>query len=107
MKIIEQCKITSGNVDPLTFYIHRHHIPNVFFQLMRVLVMNSMETEYYSICSDPQLLDFVGYRNELSMLSMTLALLKNRLHALELPLDVDMNNITYWQRFCLMYRSGI
>lgn len=72
---------------------------------MRVLVMNSMETKYYSICADEQLLDFVGYRNELAMLSMTLALLNNRLHAIK-PLDVDVNNITYWQRFCLMYRKG-
>ncbi|GAA5811478.1 hypothetical protein MFLAVUS_004915 [Mucor flavus] len=105
MKIIQQCNITSGNLDPLTFYIHRNHIPTVFFKLMRVLVMNSMETKYYSICADEQLLDFVGYRNELAMLSMTLALLNNRLHAIK-PLDVDVNNITYWQRFCLMYRKG-
>lgn len=73
---------------------------------MRVLVMNSVETEYYSICADTQLLEFVGYRNELSMLSMTLALLKSRLHALKtVSFEVD-EKLTECQKFALMYRAG-
>lgn len=68
--------------------------------------MNSAETEYYSICADSQLLEFVGYRNELSMLSMTLALLKSRLHALKTVSFTVDESISEWQKFSLMYRSG-
>lgn len=73
---------------------------------MRVLVMNRMETEYYSACTNTDLLDFVGYRNELSMLSMTLALLTHRLRAIKnITYTVD-DEIKYWQKFSLMYRAG-
>ncbi|ORE19341.1 hypothetical protein BCV71DRAFT_177805 [Rhizopus microsporus] len=48
----------------------------------------------------------VGYRNELSMLSMTLTLLKTRLIALKsVNLDTS-DNIPAWRKFALMYRAG-
>lgn len=68
--------------------------------------MNSMETAYYANCNDSKFLDMVGYRNELSTLSMILALLKNRLLALKsVTLDTS-DNIPPWQKYSLMYRSG-
>lgn len=72
---------------------------------MRVLVMNSMETEHFAFCTDTNLLDFVGYRNEITMISMTLSLLKSKLYALK---SVKLGNelIPYWQKFALMYRAG-
>lgn len=73
---------------------------------MRVLVMNGIEMEHYSICADAEYLDFVGYRNELSMLAMTLAILKSRLQALRSTNFVVDDNLPYWQKFALMYRSG-
>lgn len=72
---------------------------------MRVLVMNSMETEHYAICADAHLLDFVGYRNEITMITMTLALLKSKLHAIK-SVQLETEHIPYWQQFALMYRAG-
>lgn len=72
---------------------------------MRVLVMNPLETQYYANCSDAQLLDFVGYRNEISMISMTTAMLKSKLHALK-SVQLPTDNLPYWQKFALMYRAG-
>lgn len=106
MKIVKNCEVSSGNHDPLTFYIHRHSIPEQFLRLMRVLVMNSLETKFYSNCRDAKFLDFVGYRNELSILSMTSGLLNYRLRVLR---NVQFNtddNMAYWQKFSLMYRGG-
>lgn len=68
--------------------------------------MNSMETELYAACTDAHLLDFVGYRNEITMMSMTLALLKSKLHAIK-SVDLETEHIPYWQKFALMYRAGI
>lgn len=72
---------------------------------MRVLVMNSIETEYFAICADANLLDFVGYRNEITMISMTLSLLKSKFHALK-SVQLENEHIPYWQKFALMYRAG-
>lgn len=73
---------------------------------MRVLVMNRMETEYYSTCTDANLLNFVGYRNELSMLSMTLALITHRLRAIRNTTFTVNDDTKHWQKFSLMYRAG-
>ncbi|CAO3697257.1 unnamed protein product [Rhizopus stolonifer] len=106
LNILKNCNISSGNSDEFTYYIHRNNISPEFFKMMRVLVMNSMETACYKDCSNSALLEKVGYRNELSMLSMTLALLKARLFALKsVTLDVS-DNIRPWQKYALMYRSG-
>ncbi|CAO3648430.1 unnamed protein product [Mucor fragilis] len=105
LSILKQCQVSSGNADPLTFYFHRSNLPESFFQLMRVLVMNSMETEHYAICADAHLLDFVGYRNEITMITMTLALLKSKLHAIK-SVQLETEHIPYWQQFALMYRAG-
>ncbi|KAG1224576.1 hypothetical protein G6F35_003933 [Rhizopus arrhizus] len=106
LSILRNCGVSSGNADEFTFYIHRNNIPPTFFKLMRVLVMNSMETAYYANCNDSKFLDMVGYRNELSTLSMILALLKNRLLTLKsVTLDAS-DNIPPWQKYSLMYRSG-
>lgn len=68
--------------------------------------MNNMETAYYRSCHDPKFLDMVGYRNELSMLSMTLTLLKTRLIALK-SVNLDTSDyIPAWRKFALMYRAG-
>jgi hypothetical protein len=73
---------------------------------MRVLVMNDIETEYYAECTDSKLLDFVGYRNELSMIAMTLAFLKIRLQSLKtVNLDND-EHMADCKKFSLMYRKG-
>ncbi|CAO0790008.1 unnamed protein product [Mucor circinelloides] len=105
LNILKQCQVSSGNADPLTFYFHRSNLPESFFQLMRVLVMNSIETEHYAICADARLLDFVGYRNEITMISMTLSLLKSKLHAIK-SVHLETEHIPYWQKFALMYRTG-
>lgn len=106
LNILKECKVLSGNTDQLVFYIHRDNIPAEFFKLMRVLVMNGIETQHYSVCADAELLDFVGYRNELSMLSMTLAILKSRSQALKTHRFVVDDSLTYTQKCALMYRSG-
>lgn len=105
-QILTNCNITSTNeADPLAFYLHRNNIPDNFFRLMRVLVMNALEVQYYHGCTDTTLLDFVGYRNELSMISMVLMLLKSKLYALN-SVTPDIDNMTECQRFALMYRKG-
>lgn len=105
-QILKDCKIASTNEsDPLAFYIHRNNIPDNFFRMMRVLVMNALEVQCYLNCSDSVLLDFIGYRNELSMISMVLMLLKNKLHALR-SVTLEEENITESQRYALMYRRG-
>lgn len=73
---------------------------------MRVLVMNRLETQYYSTCTDAKLLDFVGYRNELSMLSMTAGLLSYRLRNLRSVQYTIDDSMEYWHKFSLMYRAG-
>ncbi|KAI8378000.1 uncharacterized protein BYT42DRAFT_496811 [Radiomyces spectabilis] len=60
---------------------------------------------YYSSCNDSQLLSFVGFRNELAMLSTTRALLQSRLQAIK-SVALDRQNATWWQKFALMYRDG-
>lgn len=73
---------------------------------MRVLMMNPLEVKYYANCSDSTLYEFIGYRNELAMLNMTIALLQNRLLAIQ-KLSVDRTHLKPWQRFIFMYRDGI
>lgn len=72
---------------------------------MRVLVMNALEIQCYYNCTDTALLDFVGYRNELSMISMVLMLLKNKLFALN-SVKIDEENMTECQRYAVIYRKG-
>ncbi|KAI8645188.1 hypothetical protein BD408DRAFT_339163 [Parasitella parasitica] len=67
--------------------------------------MNGIETEHYATCTDGNLLDFVGYRNEITMISMTLSLFKGKLYALE-SVQLEKQHIPYWQKFALMYRAG-
>lgn len=105
LKILEQTQVTSGNDDPLLHYVHRNHIPPTFFKLMRVLVMNNAEVNRFATCVDANMLDFVGYRNELAMLGMTHALLQTRLMKLQ-NFSLDRNHVKPWQRYALMYRDG-
>ncbi|CEP16037.1 hypothetical protein [Parasitella parasitica] len=105
LNILKQCQVSSDNADPLVFYFHRNNMPRAFFKLMRVLVMNSLETEHYAMCTDGNLLDFVGYRNEITMISMTLSLFKSKLYALK-SVQLEKEHIPYWQTFALMYRAG-
>jgi hypothetical protein len=72
---------------------------------MRVLVMNSLEIEYHHDCTQSKYLDFVGYRNELSMISMTMALLQSRIQNIT-SVSLDKSNLKEWQTFALMYRAG-
>lgn len=58
-------------------------------------------------CTDGKLLDFVGYRNELSMIGMTLTFLKIRLQALKVVNFNEDDRITDCKRFALMYRRGM
>jgi hypothetical protein len=74
---------------------------------MRVLVMNDTETEFYMKCTDSKLLDFVGYRNELSMIGMTLQFLKIRLQSLKTVSLSDDKHMADCKKFALMYRRGI
>ncbi|KAL1932934.1 hypothetical protein VTP01DRAFT_8612 [Rhizomucor pusillus] len=104
-QIISQAGITSEHDDPLLHYIHRNNIPSSFYRLMRVLMMNPLEVKYYANCSDSTLYEFIGYRNELAMLNMTIALLQNRLLAIQ-KLSVDRTHLKPWQRFIFMYRDG-
>ncbi|KAI8363823.1 hypothetical protein EDC96DRAFT_511847 [Choanephora cucurbitarum] len=106
LDILNQCHISSGNTDPFTFYIHRHTIPDVFLKMMRVLVMNSMETKFYSKCTEGSLLDFIGYRNEIMALNVTISLLQGRLSALKTVVFKDESSLTSWQKYALMYRKG-
>ncbi|KAI8875039.1 SET domain-containing protein [Backusella circina FSU 941] len=105
LKILQQCHITSGNADPYTFYMLRNSIPPSFFQLMRVLVMNTLELEYYFKCTQSEYLDFVGYRNELSVILTITTILKSRLRNIT-SISLDKDNHKEWQTFALMYRAG-
>ncbi|KAI8979311.1 hypothetical protein BDF20DRAFT_868834 [Mycotypha africana] len=104
-QILQQNNISSGNVDPLTFYIHWNNIPAAYFKLMRVLVMNSVEMEHYKQCTNPRFIEFIGYRNELCMLSMTLQVLETKLRAIQ-SVDLKKDNLRDSQKFALMYRKG-
>ncbi|RCH80486.1 hypothetical protein CU098_001171, partial [Rhizopus stolonifer] len=105
LEILKQCQVSSDNADPFTFYLHRHIIPSAFFRMMRVLVMNNMETKFYSQCTDSSLLDFVGYRNEIMTLDTVISLLQSRLRVLQ-SVDLTGTDLTYWQKYALMYRQG-
>lgn len=67
--------------------------------------MNPLEVAYYANCSDPTLYDFIGYRNELAMLNMIIALLQSRLLTIQ-RLSIDRTNLKPWQRYVFMYRDG-
>ncbi|KAF7722202.1 hypothetical protein EC973_003556 [Apophysomyces ossiformis] len=105
MAILQQCQVASGNEDTLIHYVHRSHIPDSFLKLMRVLVMTNTEMTSYATCTNKNLLDFIGYRNELAMLIMTNNLLTSRLHAIQ-KVALDRQNATWWQKYALMYRDG-
>ncbi|KAI9472414.1 MAG: hypothetical protein EXX96DRAFT_354937 [Benjaminiella poitrasii] len=72
---------------------------------MRVVVMNNIEVDYYKDCKDPAFLNFVGYRNELSMISMILALLNTRMIALTSS-PITNKNLSSCEKYALMYRKG-
>ncbi|OAD72856.1 hypothetical protein PHYBLDRAFT_169118 [Phycomyces blakesleeanus NRRL 1555(-)] len=105
LEILKQCHIESGNPDPLTYYVHREHIPQMFLKLMRVLVMNQTEAKIYIQCKDSQQLEWVGYRNELAMVAMTCALLQSRLNAIR-AVELNRETTRWVQRCALMYRDG-
>jgi hypothetical protein len=105
LNILQRCNISSGNADHLTHYVHRQHIPTAYFKMMRVFVMNGAELAHYADCSNPGALDFVGFRNELAMLSVTTALLQSRVFAMKGD-QLNRNNPTWWQKYALIYRDG-
>ncbi|KAI9020710.1 hypothetical protein CLU79DRAFT_703687 [Phycomyces nitens] len=67
--------------------------------------MNQAEADIYSQCRDPQLLEWVGYRNELAMVAMTCALLQSRLNAIR-AVVLNRDTTRWVQRCALMYRDG-
>ncbi|KAI8985972.1 hypothetical protein BDB01DRAFT_721138 [Pilobolus umbonatus] len=52
------------------------------------------------------LLDHVGYRNEISMLTMTANLLKSRLYSLNSLTFTENDDMKEWNKYSLMYRRG-
>ncbi|KAI9319676.1 hypothetical protein BX666DRAFT_1915131 [Dichotomocladium elegans] len=107
LQILSQAGVASGNEsDPLLYYVHRNNVPASFWKLMRVLVMNPIETQYYAECTNASEFDFIGYRNELAMLSTVQKLLQSRLmNVNNCPADRNAA-ATAWQRYALMYRDG-
>ncbi|KAI7851658.1 hypothetical protein BDC45DRAFT_445119 [Circinella umbellata] len=67
--------------------------------------MNELELSCYLKCTDSSLLDFVGYRNEITMLNTINALLQARLMAIR-KFSVDTTHITSWQKYAILYRQG-
>ena len=106
LHIIEQANVVSSSKEePLLNYIHQNNIPSSFYKLMRIMVMNELELSCYLDCTDSSLLDFVGYRNEISMLNTINALLQARLMAIR-NFSADTKHITSWQKYAIMYRQG-
>lgn len=106
MAIIKRLKLESGNTDPLTYYIHENHIPNIFFKVMRIFVMNPSDIYYYCNCENSDQLEFISFRNEVAMLCIFKQLLQSRLINLKQP-ELDRENITsVSQKFALIYRNG-
>ncbi|KAI7866154.1 hypothetical protein BDF14DRAFT_1816675, partial [Spinellus fusiger] len=105
LSILQKCTIISGNIEPLTHYVHRNHVPEAFLKLMRVLVMNAVEAEAYSQCEENNALAFVGYRNELAMIAMTCTLLQSKLNALQ-SVFLDREPEDMRRQYALMYRQG-
>ncbi|KAI8890858.1 hypothetical protein K501DRAFT_167310 [Backusella circina FSU 941] len=67
--------------------------------------MNTLELEYYFKCTQSEYLDFVGYRNELSVILTITTILKSRLRNIT-SISLDKDNHKEWQTFALMYRAG-
>ncbi|CAO3643652.1 unnamed protein product [Cunninghamella blakesleeana] len=107
MEIIKRLKLESGNIDSLTYYIHKNNIPDIFFKVMRIFVMNSSDIYYYRDCQNSDQLEFISFRNELAMVSIFKQLLQSRLVNLK-QTELDRENITtISQQFALIYRDGI
>ncbi|KAI8100068.1 uncharacterized protein BX664DRAFT_255930 [Halteromyces radiatus] len=67
--------------------------------------MNDTELFHYRDCTDSDRLDFISYRNELAMLSVTTILLQSRVLALKNDV-INRDTPTWWQRYALIYRDG-
>ncbi|KAI8340520.1 hypothetical protein BC941DRAFT_348088 [Chlamydoabsidia padenii] len=67
--------------------------------------MNGVELAHYEHCSDPHALEFVGFRNELAMLSVTTGLIQSRVFAMKND-QLNRVNPTWWQKYALIYRDG-
>ncbi|KAI9263181.1 hypothetical protein BDA99DRAFT_509528 [Phascolomyces articulosus] len=106
LQIVQQANVVSSSEnEPLLNYIHRSNIPPSFYKLMRIMVMNELELSNYLNCTDASLLDFVGYRNEITMLNTVNALLQARLIAIR-NFSLNCSNLTPWQKYAMMYRQG-
>ncbi|ORZ24753.1 hypothetical protein BCR42DRAFT_317551 [Absidia repens] len=67
--------------------------------------MNDAELHHYSNCTDSNRLNFVGFRNELAMLSVTNQLIQSRIFAMN-SVQLNRDHPTWWQKYALMYRDG-
>lgn len=89
-----------------TFYLTRDHLPADLLAVFRVLIMNETETTVYMQADHRELLDFVGYRNELAMLEILGAMLAQKYQSLTVNEPDTGNQLHPWQQSALYYREG-